>query len=226
MNEIGRGQVAVYAIVVALVAFLGARALRAPVAEGPAAGAGTPSEVRSAGDLGGARAGTPDGGPGAVTVARAGGGRVVVHVAGAVRRPGVYRLREGDRVADAVRRAGGPRSGADLDAVNLAGKVTDAQQVLVPPRATAAGGMTAGVASGGAAGAPGPDGAASPGVPINLNTATIEQLDTLDGVGPATAQKIIDERTRRGGFRSVDDLAQIPGIGPKRLATLREQVRV
>jgi competence protein ComEA len=149
------------------------------------------------------------------------GGRVFVHVAGAVRKPGVYTLRAGSRVADAVERAGGARASADLNAVNLASKLEDGRQVLVPRRAPG-GGVAAATASPGAAGpAPG-----VPAQPIDLNTATLEQLDTLDGVGPATAQKIIDYRTQHGGFGSVDELGQVSGIGDKRLAALRDHVRV
>ena len=139
----------------------------------------------------------------------------LVHVAGAVRSPGVYRLREGERIQDAVRRAGGPRAGADLNAINLAAKVADGQQVVVPRR-----GATGAAPVG--AGAPG--GPAQP--PVSLNTATAEQLDTLDGVGPATAAKILDWRRQHGGFRSIDDLGEIPGIGPKRLAALRTKVQL
>jgi len=202
--EIPRVQVVLYVIVVAAVAFLGARALRPQTLAEPTTGGREASRA-------------PDRGAGGPRVEPATDGRVVVHVAGAVRRPGVYRLREGRRVGDAVRRAGGGRPGADLDAVNLAAKVTDGQQVLVPVRAAAAPPGTAGAAAGTAT---------APGVPLNLNTATLEQLDTLDGVGPATAQKILDARTARGGFRSVDELGDVPGIGPKRLAVLREKVRV
>jgi competence protein ComEA len=153
-------------------------------------------------------------------------GRAVVHVAGAVRRPGVYRLAEGARVQDAVRRAGGAARGADLGAVNLAARVADGQQVVVPKRVAGAG---AGAGAAGAGGAPGAGGgaagAAAQGPPVSLSSATLEQLDTLDGVGPATAQKILDWRREHGGFRSVDDLGQVPGIGPKRLAVLRERVQ-
>jgi competence protein ComEA len=146
-------------------------------------------------------------------------GTALVHVAGAVRSPGVYRLREGERIQDAVRRAGGARTGADLNAINLAAKVADGQQVVVPRRGAVA--AAASAAPGGAGGAGGP-----PAAPVSLNTATAEQLDTLDGVGPATAAKILEYRRQHGGFRSVDDLGEIPGIGPKRLAALRGKVQL
>jgi competence protein ComEA len=175
----------------------------------------------------------PDGGTGAtVSVQRAGGGRLTVHVAGAVRRPGVYVLPPGSRVNDALRRAGGARGRADLTAVNLAAKLEDGRQVLVPERAAAPAVGAAGAgASAAASGAPPGGGAAAggavaPAAPVNLNTATLEQLDTLDGVGPTTAQKILDYRTEHGGFGSVEELDQIPGIGEKRLAALRESVQV
>lgn len=131
--------------------------------------------------------------------------------------PGVYRLREGARVDDAVQRAGGPTRRAELTAVNLAAKVEDGRQVVVPEKATQ-----------GAVGAPagGAVVQAAPSQPLDLNTATIEQLDTLPGVGEVTAQKIVDYREEHGGFGSVDELGQVPGIGDKRLADLREQVRV
>ena len=144
----------------------------------------------------------------------AGGGRSVVHVAGAVRRPGVYRMPAGARVEAAVRRAGGPTRRADLGAVNLAAEVQDGRQILVP-RKGPGGGIAAGVA-------PEP----AEGQPLNLNTATLEQLDTLSGVGPATAQKILDAREERGGFGSIEELGEIPGIGDARLATLREEATV
>jgi competence protein ComEA len=144
----------------------------------------------------------------------------LVHVAGAVRSPGVYRLREGERIQDAVRRAGGPRAGADLNAINLAAKVADGQQVVVPRR----------VAGAAQSGTSVPGTAAEAGTqsqpPVSLNTATAEQLDTLDGVGPATAQKILDWRREHGGFRSIDDLGEVPGIGPKKLAALRTKVQL
>lgn len=130
---------------------------------------------------------------------------VVVHVVGAVRAPGLYRLARGKRVADAVARAGGTTARADLALINLAAPVSDGQQVVVPARAPP------GAAVGGAA---------APGGPVHLNSATVEQLDTLPGVGPVTAQKIVDYREQHGAFASVRELDAIPGIGPARLEQL------
>jgi competence protein ComEA len=137
--------------------------------------------------------------------------RVYVDVVGAVRRPGLYRVRSGARVADAVAHAGGPTRKADLQLVNLAALVADGEQVVVPER---------GSGGAGAAAAPG----SAPTGPVHLNSATLEQLDALPGVGPVTAQKIIDYRTQHGGFDSADELDAVPGIGPARLADLRPLV--
>jgi len=173
------------------------------------------TQLRHGGDASGAspRAATPI----AIKESDGGGGRVMVHVAGAVRRPGVYKLASGARVDDAVQRAGGATRRADLGGLNLAAKLEDGRQVLVPERAAHAGG-------GSAAGAAGAAAAVGPDQPINLNTATLEQLDTLSGIGPTTAQKILDFREERGGFSSVEELGEIPGIGDVRLASLREEV--
>ncbi len=138
--------------------------------------------------------------------------RLIVHVVGAVRRPGLYRLANGARIADALRRAGGATRRADLTLVNLAAPVSDGTQVVVPRRVSAA------EAGGGEAGD------APAGGPVHLNTATVDQLDELPGVGPVTAQKIVDWREQHGAFSSVDDLDAIPGIGPARLEQLRELV--
>jgi competence protein ComEA len=140
--------------------------------------------------------------------------RVVVDVVGAVRRPGLYRLEQGSRVADAVARAGGATGKADLAQVNLTAPLADGEQVVVPRR----GGVASATSTGGAA-APG-----APAAPVQLSTATLEQLDTLPGVGPVTAQKILDYREKHGAFSSVDALDAVPGIGPKRLEQLRDLV--
>jgi competence protein ComEA len=140
---------------------------------------------------------------------------LVVHVDGEVRRPGLYRLRDGARIADAVHRAGGALRDADLAAVNLAAPLVDGVQILVPARAVAPSGSPAG-SGGGATGA-------ATGA-VSLSSATLEELDQLPGVGPVTAQKIVDYRTEHGPFASVDELDAVPGIGPTRIEQLRELV--
>jgi len=142
--------------------------------------------------------------------------QIVVHVVGAVRSPGLYRLVEGGRVADALSLAGGAAAKADLTAVNLAAPLVDGTQVLVPRRGEA---MTAG----GGMASPGGAGAPSAG-PVRLSTATLEELDALPGVGPVTAQRILQYREEHGAFGSVDELDAVPGIGPARLEQLRELV--
>jgi competence protein ComEA len=242
VSELDRPRLALYVALGLIVCFLGARYLRTQGAA-PDAGKGVAaSPAVSTPAAGPARSGA--GGTATVRLDPAGGGRVTVHVAGAVRRPGVYRLPPGSRVDDALRRAGGATRRADLDAVNLASKLEDGRQVLVPARAalagsgSAAGGAGAGGAGGGGAlvggagagaGGGAASGAGAPGVgraPINLNTATLEQLDTLDGVGPGIAQRILDYREQHGGFRRVEELGEVPGIGDKRLATLTPLVTV
>jgi competence protein ComEA len=135
--------------------------------------------------------------------------KLVVHVVGAVRRPGLYRLPSGSRVNDAVQRAGGATRKANLAGINLAAPLADGLQVVVPGK-TPGGGVAAASGSGGAASGP-----------LDLNSATLEQLETLPGVGPVTAQKILDYRTQHGAFTSVDELDAVPGIGPSHMAQLK-----
>jgi competence protein ComEA len=135
---------------------------------------------------------------------------LVVDVVGAVRQPGLYRLDSGSRIADALERAGGATAKADLDQVNLAAPVADGEQVVVPRKV-----------AGGAAGPGAPTAGSGPGRPVQLSTATLEQLDALPGIGPVTAQKILDYRAQHGAFSSVEELDAIPGIGPARVDQLR-----
>ena len=145
----------------------------------------------------------------------------VVHVAGAVRHPGVYKVRAPGRLIDAVKRAGGLTAGADLTQVNLAARLTDGRQIVVPLMAGAAS-----AASGGAGTSGGEAATLAPGVKLSANAATAEQLDGLDGVGPAMAEAIIALRTKLGGFTSLDQLDDVSGVGEKRLASLREQLEL
>jgi competence protein ComEA len=143
---------------------------------------------------------------------------LTVHVVGAVGRPGLYSLPSGARVGEAVAAAGGLLGSAEQAGVNLARPLTDGEQVVVPvqgqaPPATAAGASASGGGSPGAG-------------PVDLNSATADALDTLPGVGPATAAKIIADRTENGPFRSVEDLMRVPGIGAKRFETLKDLVTV
>ncbi len=156
----------------------------------------------------------PTGGPAPDGTAES-GGRVVVDVAGQVRRPGIVTLPAGSRVHEAIERAGGIKGALDQPTLNLARVLVDGEQLLVgvdPPAAAVAG--------------PGAGGTGGPGVAVNLNTATLEELDALPGVGPVTAQAILDWRTENGRFTSVDDLLDVAGIGEKTLEDLRDRVSV
>ena len=139
---------------------------------------------------------------------------LVAHAAGAVVNPGVYQLPSGARVTDLIDAAGGPTADADVDRLNLAAPITDGERVYVPRlgEVIAASNLSASSAEA--------DG------PLNLNTATLEQLDALPGIGPTTAKAIVDERERRGSFSSVDDLLDVRGIGPAKLEAIRELVTV
>jgi competence protein ComEA len=202
MRPPSRSQLVGYAVLAVVVLAIGGRWLAARGSHPQPAGFGAPAPPP----------------PRRVEV-RTGGREAIVHVAGAVRRPGVYKLAAGRRVQDAIRCAGGPTGHADLDAINLAAPVQDGVQIMVPAKGVATAGVATGAAGGGGS-APG-----APAAPVDLNTATEEQLDTLDGVGPATAAKILDYRRQHGGFRSIDDLIQVPGIGPKKFAALKGKVR-
>ena len=147
--------------------------------------------------------------PTAASPAQPGAASMYVDVVGAVRRPGLYRLPHGSRVADALARAGGTTRVAEIELVNLAAPIADGEQVVVPRRGSVASGVGGSVVAGAVAG------------PVHLNTATADQLDALPGVGPVTAQKILDYRQQHGAFSSVDELDAVPGIGPAKLAQLK-----
>lgn len=140
------------------------------------------------------------------------GRKLVVDVSGAVRRPGVYRFAHGARVIDAIARAGGVTTDAQVGALNRAATLSDGQQVLVPSASTVANAAGAGVGSVGQA-------------PISLGSATQEQLEEIDGIGPVTAQKILEFRDSRGGLGSVDELDQVSGIGPVTMDSLRSALQ-
>ncbi len=140
-----------------------------------------------------------------------GGTDIVIDVSGAVQRPGVYRLPAGARVVDAISRAGGPANGALLEGINRAARLTDGQQVMVPER-----GSDGAIASAGPGAEDGP---------ISLGGATVEQLETIDGIGPVTAGKIVEYRDQHGGLASVDQLDQVSGIGPATMESLRARLQ-
>jgi competence protein ComEA len=180
------------------------------------------------------RASTPYGGQGGREAAGSGGSgdtpvsssataaAVVVDVSGKVRSPGLQRLPAGSRVADALRAAGGVRPGTSTEGLNRARLLVDGEQVVVGGPAPAAG---PGPGAAGSSGAAGSAGGAAPTAPVSLNSATPDQLDALPGVGPVLAQHILDYRTQHGGFRSVDELREVNGIGDRRFADLRNLVR-
>jgi competence protein ComEA len=145
--------------------------------------------------------------------------QVVVHVAGKVRRPGLIKAPAGSRVADVLALAGGPLRGVDLTTLNLARQVTDGEQIIVgqsPPTPPA----NAPPAT------PSTGGGPSALTPVNLNTATLDQLDALPGVGPVLAQRILDYRTQNGPFTTIDQLQEVPGVGPKKFDSLKPHVRL
>jgi competence protein ComEA len=204
-----RSTIVIWAVAAVLAVFAGIRLF----------GGGDPGPPAvSIGGAGGGEAGVRDAARGRGAARSAGsarGAELYVHVAGAVRRPGLIRVPPETRVASALDRAGGPTRRADLTLVNLAAKVQDGQQIVVPVKG--AGGVAGAVGAGGAA--------ATPGAQIHLSTATAEQLDEVDGIGPTLAERIVEYRDAHGGFASNDQLAQVDGIGEKRLATLRDALQ-
>jgi competence protein ComEA len=192
--ELSRSQLAVYGAVAVALLLIGARSIAHGDSPAPETGA---APTRSA----------------PLQVSEAGGRDVVVHVVGAVRRPGVYRLPSGARVTDAVERAGGGTPRSLLEGVNLAARLSDGQQVVVPDRAPGPGAVTLGATAADSEG------------PISLGTATVEQLDTIEGIGPVTARDIIDFRDQHGGLSSVEQLDQVTGIGPATMEALRNRLQ-
>jgi competence protein ComEA len=195
MPELSRAQVVVYGAIAVALLLVGARAIRAE---------GGTEQSFAAGSGGGSSSG------GGFTLSGQ-ASDLVVDVTGAVERPGVYRLPAGSRVEDAIKRAGGPSAEAELEAVNRAARLADGQQVVVPERGPA--GVSLATGSGEEEG------------PISLGTATVEQLDTIDGIGPVTAQDIVDFRDQHGGLASVDQLDQVSGIGPATMESLRARLQ-
>jgi competence protein ComEA len=186
--DLSRSQLLVYGAIAVAVLLVGARWIRSGDGSAPAG-----AEVSFAAD----------------SANEAESGRdVVVHVAGAVQRPGVYRLPVGARVTDAVKRAGGFSRGASEDAINLAARLSDGQQIVVQGPGTAAGSSAAGQSG-----------------PVSLGSATVEQLDQIDGIGPVTAQKILDFRDQHGGLSSVEQLDEVDGIGPSTMESLRSALQ-
>jgi competence protein ComEA len=194
MPDLSRSQLAVYGAVAVALLLVGARAIRAEGSSGPS---------------------HPPPGPGGAASGESfsvstRSGDIVVDVAGAVQRPGVYRRPAGARVIDALSRAGGPTAGAQLEAINRAAQLTDGQQVVVPDRAAGGAAAVAGEADEG---------------PIGLGGATVEQLETIDGIGPVTAQKIVEFRDLHGGLASVEQLDDVSGIGPATMESLRARLQ-
>jgi competence protein ComEA len=207
LSNLSRSQVLVYGALAVALLLVGARAIRGEAGSGSAQAASN-GEFTAGGGGGGSSGAAIAGG----FELGAGGPDVVVDVTGAVRRPGVYRLPVGARVTDAVERAGGASGRAALEAINLAARLSDGQQVLVPE-----------LGPGGSAAAP--LGAAAGEGPISLGSASVEQLETIDGIGPVTAGDIVKFRDEHGGLSSVDDLDRVPGIGPATMDSLRARLQ-
>jgi competence protein ComEA len=195
--ELSRSQIAVYGAVAVALLLVGARALGQGERDTATASFGDASAEGSGSTL---------------SVDQEGGRDVVVDVTGAVRSPGVYRMPAGSRVTDAIERAGGPEGRALLEQINQAARLADGQQVVVPERLPGAPAAAAGST-------------ASEDGPISLGTASVEQLDTIEGIGPVTAGDIIEFRDQHGGLSSIEQLDEISGIGPATMEALRERLQ-
>jgi competence protein ComEA len=217
--QLSRRQIIAYVAVAAVVVAVGVRYVVLPRQSGPSeaqavvlapVAASASPQADAAGTAAPAASQAPD---------------LMVYVCGAVRSPGVVRLPAGARVNDALQVAGGPTAKAELAAVNLAAPVADGQQIVVPERGAA---PVAAVPPSGASGdaAVAPAGATGSGALVNINTASLEELDALDGVGPSTAQKIVDYRTANGGFKTVEEIKEVPGIGDAKFAAMQASITV
>jgi len=202
MGSLSRSQLLVYGAVGVALLLLGARWIRAA------------DSSSASGEVSYSSGSESSSGSGSFAVDAQGGEDVVVHVAGAVAKAGVYRLPAGSRVNDAVQRAGGATARAEVESINLAARLGDGQQVVVPQKV--AGGDPTSAAAGTAT---------EPSGPISLGTASLEELDTIEGIGPVTAQKIVGFRDQHGGVSSIDQLDQIDGIGPATMDALRARLQ-
>ena len=213
MMGLSRRQLSIYAALAVIVVAIGVRYLVATQA-----GAQPPGVSLAALPSAAPAAASPAVSPSATAAAAV----VVAYVCGAVRRPGVYTFAQGARITDLIAKAGGATGAAELETVNLAALLTDGQQVVVPER----GAPGVAVAASDPAATSAGSGVVAAGAPVNLNTATMAELDTLPGVGPSTAQKILDYRTAQGGFKSVEDLNNVSGIGDVTFAELKDLVTI
>ena len=233
MEAVSRSTIAIWVVAGALALFAGVRLVGGSGGEAaPVKVDGAPADVNGGACMPNGGASGPNGGgsgeggegcPPNVGALAAGGSdgsaELYVHVVGAVRRPGLIRVAADARVATALERAGGPTRRADLTFVNLAARLQDGQQIVVPLAGAPAGAGGGSPASGAAAGG------AMPAAKIHLSTATAEQLEEVDGIGPTLAERIIEYRDAHGGLRSLDELSEVDGIGEQRLATLRDALQ-